>query len=99
MTMETPTPFSGDTGRRNLLAALGSLALFSFLARKMRVKGDTPGAPVTRQGQTDCGPGSRNIARMLTQDGRLVEIDLNKGRSVRKVTNEELRDWIKSEKL
>jgi hypothetical protein len=97
--METPSKFGGKGGRRNLLAAFGSLALFSFLVGRFRVKSrmSQPSAP--KEGQMDCGPGSPNIVKMLTEDGRLVEVDLRMGRTVKKVTNDELRDWIKPDKL
>jgi hypothetical protein len=106
--MESPSSFEGKGGRRNLLTALGSLALFSFLVKMVQSKkvvaqpppaeGSIDRAP-EQEGAIDCAPSSPKIAKMLTQDGRLVEVDLSKGRPVKKVTNEELRDWIKSEKL
>ena len=108
ITMESPSSFEGKGGRRNLLTALGSLALFSFLVKMVQSKkvvaqpppaeGSIDRAP-EQEGAIDCAPSSPKIAKMLTQDGRLVEVDLSKGRPVKKVTNEELRDWIKSEKL
>jgi hypothetical protein len=106
--MQSPSSFEGKGGRRNLLTTLGSLALFSFLVKMVQPKKGVaqpppPEGPIertpTQEGAIDCAPGSPKIAKMLTQDGRLVEVDLSKGRPVKKVTNEELRDWIKSDKI
>lgn len=92
--MEKPTPFQGPAGRRNLLAALGSLTLFTFLASRLpgnaTTNGNAPAIDATRAAKT---------VKMLTQDGRLVEVDISLINPVKKVTNEELRDWIKSNKL
>jgi len=46
----------------------------------------------------DCGAGEKKTVKLLTQDGRLVEADLSRTRVVKKVTDGELRNWIKRQK-
>ena len=93
--METSSTFKGTAGRRNLLAALGSFALFSVFLRKLPVKRR---AAVSNEAPIDCGTDPPKTVKMLTREGVLVEVDVKMGRSVKKVTNEELRDWIKPNK-
>lgn len=47
----------------------------------------------------DCGPVAGKPVRMLTQDGKLVEVDPGVTKAVRKASNEDLQNWIKTKKL
>lgn len=93
--METST-FQGKAGRRTLLAFLGSYAVFAVFLRKVPVKRR---ASVAVDSPIDCGATPRKMVKMLSRDGQLVEVDLTMGRPVKKVTNEELVNWISSNKL
>jgi hypothetical protein len=74
--------------RRKLLAGLGALSLFpilkfGFLAKKKDV--------------ISCVPEIKTM-KMLTQDGRLVEVDMSKIKGAReKISNTQLRNWMKKE--
>lgn len=76
--------------RRKLLAGLGALSLFpilkfGFLAKKKDV--------------ISCAPETKNqTMKMLTQDGRLVEVDMSKIKGAKeKISNKQLQDWVKKE--
>ena len=116
--MKKSISIQGQAGRRQLLAALGSLAVLSFLFGRFggvgRIRrrslaqaagcGPARGKTATAAGNTataarKTATAARRTARMLTQDGRLVEVDLSAARPLRKVSKEELRDWIKPTKL
>lgn len=99
MTMKKPTSFQGQAGRRQLLATLGSLAAFILLFGRPGRKGSTPRVSSGEEGKIGCGPATGKTAKLLAQDGTLVEIDPGLGRPVKKVSNEELRNWIKPTKL
>ena len=76
----------GKKMRRTLLAAIGGLSIFplfklAFFTRKKQVISCGP-LPVTR--------------KMLTEDGRLVEVDVARISSGgRKISKEELQGWVK----
>ena len=76
--------------RRKLLAGLGALSLFpilkfGFLAKKKEV--------------ISCAPDTKNqTMNMLTQDGRLVEVDISRINGTKeKISNKQLQDWVKKE--
>jgi hypothetical protein len=76
--------------RRKLLAGLGALSLFpilkfGFLAKKKDV--------------ISCAPDAKNqTMKMLTQDGRLVEVDMSKIKGTKeKISNKQLQDWVKKD--
>lgn len=82
---------AGDHGmkkRKNLLAGLGILSVFSILKffsfRKPPEK-------------IACSPTNpKGTRKLLSQDGQLVEVDVSRIRSLqKKISNEELQQWIK----
>jgi hypothetical protein len=85
---ETESIEEKRNSRRKLLWGIGILSLFpllkwNFLAKKKDI--------------ISCSPASKpNFAKMLTQDGQLVEVDLSKiGSDRQKATNKEMQNWIK----
>ena len=74
--------------RRKLIASIGTLGLFpllklSFLTKKKEV--------------ISCAPETKTM-KMLTQDGRLVEVDISKIHGAKeKISNKQLQDWVKKE--
>jgi hypothetical protein len=73
--------------RRKLLAGLGVISLFPiikfiFFSKKSNV--------------ISCAPETKNTTmKMLTQDGRLVEVDISKIKSTKeKITNTQLQNWV-----
>ncbi|HVU93575.1 MAG TPA: hypothetical protein VHE34_00045 [Puia sp.] len=80
-----------SSGRRKLVLGVGLLSILALFSRAIKVPG--------RQGRNgvDCAPGNKGeTVKMLTQDGRLVEIDkalLASGG--KKVSDEELKRWVK----
>lgn len=77
--------------RRKFVAGIGLLSLFTAASAMLR-------QPFSAKKKTPvCKPETKNkTVKMLTQDGRLVEIDealLTAGR--KKVTDIELQNWIK----
>lgn len=89
--MNTENNITKETNtRRKLLAGLGVLSLFpilkfGFLSKKRDV--------------ISCAPEAKNqTMKMLTQDGRLVEVDMSKINGVKeKISNKQLQDWVKKE--
>jgi hypothetical protein len=89
--MNTENGLTNETNtRRKLLAGLGVLSLFpilkfGFLAKKKDV--------------ISCAPDTKNqTMKMLTQDGRLVEVDMSKIKGTKeKISNKQLQDWVKKE--
>ena len=82
---------TGDHGvnkRKNLLAGMGILSIFSILKifpfRKVPEKiACSPSAP-------------KETRKLLSQDGQLVEVDVSRIKSLqKKISNQELQDWIK----
>ena len=78
------------SNRRKLLAGLGALSLFpilkfGFFAKKNQV--------------ISCAPEVKNqTMKMLTQDGRLVEVDMSRISSNKeKISNKQLQDWVKKD--
>jgi hypothetical protein len=76
--------------RRKLIAGLGVLSLlpilkFMFFEKKNNV--------------ISCAPEMNNTTmKMLTQDGRLVEVDISKIKGAKqKISNKQLQDWVKKE--
>ena len=89
MNNENSIPKETNT-RRKLLAGLGALSLFpvlkfGFLAKKKDV--------------ISCAPETKKqTMKMLTQDGRLVEVDLSKIKGTKeKISNKQLQDWVKKD--
>jgi hypothetical protein len=74
--------------RKNLLAGLGILSIFSILRifrfRKVPEK-------------IACSPSNpKETRKLLTQDGQLVEVDVSRIKMLqKKISNQELQDWIK----
>lgn len=75
--------------RRHLLTALGALSILTLLK--------LPSLPLKRK-PIACAPPPKTDAagpRLLTRDGRLVEVDPTKISVVKKkVSDEELKNWI-----
>lgn len=75
--------------RRKLLAGIGLFSLFSLwkttglFSKKKEIISCTP-------------PADSQTMKVLSQDGRLVEIDISNIKSRKgKVSDQELRDWVK----
>jgi hypothetical protein len=89
--MNTQNNISSETkARRTLLAGLGALSLFpilkfGFLTKKKEV--------------ISCAPVTKNqTMKMLTQDGRLVEVDISKINGAKeKISNKQLQEWVKKD--
>ncbi len=85
----TDQPSKVKRVRRSLIAGLGILSLFPFLKSGLFNK---------RKDVMSCGPIAQTPVKMLTQDGRLVEIDPSKIASSKgKATTDEMKSWIKKE--
>lgn len=89
MNTEKNAPKETST-RRKLLAGIGALSLFplvklGFLTKKKDV--------------ISCAPDPSNqTIKMLTQDGRLVEVDMSKINGAKqKATKEDLQNWVKKD--
>jgi len=96
MTMKKPVSFYGQAGRRQLLAVLGSLAVFSFLSGRLAGKRGARRTLSNERHAIDCGAGETSkTVRMLTRDGTLVDVDPAQARTVKKISDEELREWIR----
>ena len=75
--------------RRKLLAGIGVLSVFSLwkatglFFKKKQVIACAP-------------PAERKTMKVLSQDGRLVEVDISKIKILKgKISDQELQDWIK----
>lgn len=75
--------------RRKLLAGMGLLSILP-LWKAMGISGKKK--PVI-----SCAvPDEIKTAKVLSQDGKLVEVDISKIKKVKdKISDQELRDWIK----
>jgi hypothetical protein len=93
--MKKPPLFRAGAGRRDMLAALGSFAIFALFLKKFTNSKAIRRSSTSGDTTVGCGSGSGKTARMLTRDGLLVEVDPRMARPVKKATDEELRDWIK----
>jgi hypothetical protein len=85
---QEPIP-PGIKARRKLLAGIGAISLFSlfrsvFFSRKSP---DISCAPP---------PEKKKTMKVLSQDGRLVEVDVSGIKLVKdKISDEELQNWIR----
>lgn len=86
---ETNNIKRGTETRRKLLAGIGVLSAFSFwkatgfFFKKKQVIACAP-------------PEEKKTMKVLSQDGRLVEVDISKIKILkRKISDQELQDWIK----
>jgi hypothetical protein len=82
---------TSDSSRRKFVWGLGVLSVFAAVAAAIRFPFSS------KKDIIACKPESnRKTIKMLTEDGRLVEIDeslLTANR--KKVSNDELQNWIK----
>jgi hypothetical protein len=85
---ETASGAGNGKGRRKLLAGLGILSLFSFLKI---------GSLGRRRETISCTPpGEKETVKLLSQDGKLVEVDVSKIKKLnQKITNKELQQWVR----
>ncbi|HVS96749.1 MAG TPA: hypothetical protein VHE54_09690 [Puia sp.] len=97
--MDSTHPTGGGPGRRQFLAAGGILSFFALfslwrMAKKSPAMGD---GEAIKSPASACAPvRKKESVRMLAQDGRLVEVDAaHLGRPKKRITNEELRRWIR----
>ena len=74
--------------RRTLLEGIGLLSLFSFFKW---------GQFSRKRKAIDCAPpDNKQTARLLSQDGQLVEVDLSKIKMLKKkISDQELQKWIR----
>ena len=87
--MKEIEPISDEIkGRRKLLLGIGLLSLFPLLKFKLFSNKKTTIA---------CSPADQEgTMKMLTQDGKLVEVDISKlNASKKKISDKELLSWIK----
>ena len=78
--------------RRKFVRGVGILAMFTAIAAAV-------GFPFSRKKNIiACGPDEKKkTMKMLTQDGRLVEIDASLVTATRKkITDKELQNWVKN---
>lgn len=76
-------------GRRKLIAGIGLLSLLAPLASAAKV-------PFIRKKMKETAQPASNKVKMLTQDGKLVEVDEQFLSAIRqKATNDDLKSWIK----
>jgi hypothetical protein len=90
--MQTKSELPNKTNtRRKLIAGLGVLGLLPILKFMSFGK---------KNNVISCAPEINNTTmKMLTQDGRLVEVDISKIKGTKeKISNKQLQDWVK-EKL
>lgn len=76
--------------RRNLLAGIGALSLFPLIKLGFLTK---------KKDIIRCIPEQSNQpVKMLTQDGKLVEVDMSRIQGVKqKATKEDLQNWVKKD--
>jgi hypothetical protein len=75
-----------DTARRKLVFGIGILAFFSFFKLPSFYR---------RKDAIACAPEKKTI-KLLTQDGRLVEVEVSKTNTTKqKITDTGLKNWIK----
>ena len=89
MNTENKIP-SEISNRRKLLTGLGILGLFPILKF---------GLLSNKKEVISCAPMADNkTMKMLTQDGRLVEVQISKIKGTKeKISNKQLQDWVKKE--
>jgi len=74
--------------RRSILAGISLLSIFSLLQsisifrNKKKIIACAP-------------PVEKKTMKVLSQDGKLVEVDISKTKSLGKISDQQLRDWIK----
>lgn len=80
---------NASNSRRKLIAGIGLLSLLAPLASAAK-------APFIRKNIEAAAKPATNKVKMLTQDGRLVEVDQNFLSAIRqKASHEEVKSWIK----
>jgi hypothetical protein len=87
--MNTENELTKNTNlRRKLIAGLGVLGLFPILKHGFFAK---------KKEVISCAPeANKQTMKMLTQDGRLVEVEISKMNSTKeKITNTQLQNWVK----
>ncbi len=78
-----------SNSRRKLIAGIGLLSLLAPLASAAK-------APFIRRNIQAAATQATNKVKMLTQDGRLVEVDEHLLSTIRqKASDEEVKSWIK----
>ena len=74
--------------RRSLLAGISLLSIFSLVQsigifrNKKKIIACIP-------------PEEKKTMKVLSQDGKLLEVDISKSKSLGKISDQQLRDWIK----
>jgi len=87
--MHDTAPSEGaGKGRRKLLAGIGIFSLLSFLGI---------GSLGGKRKVVSCAPpDEKETMKLLSQDGKLVEVDISKIKKLnRKVTDKELQEWVR----
>ena len=82
---------TNTASRRKLIRGLGILSMFAAIAAAVRLPF------IGKKEVISCKPETnKTMLKMLTQDGRLVEIDASLlTASKKKINNNELQNWIK----
>jgi hypothetical protein len=88
--IQTPTQ-NKPNSRRKFVAGFGLLSLFAGLAATLGLTGSKKSTAIA------CKPeAKKKMIKMLTEDGKLVEIDASLiASSGKKASNHELQTWIK----
>jgi len=76
------------SGRRKLLAGIGALSLFSLLKTGLFPK---------KSSAIACAPEEKKqTMRVLSQDGRLVEVDISRIKLLeKKISDKDLQEWVR----
>ena len=82
-----PVESTRDIRRKILLGIVGVFALFSFLKFI---------SPRKEKKAISCAPDKPETMKLLTQDGRLVEVEISKtSTTTQQLSNEHLLGWVK----
>ena len=77
------------SGRRKLLAGIGTLSLFSLLKTGLFSK---------KNANIPCAPEEKKqTMRVLSQDGQLVEVDISRIKLLqKKISDKDLQEWVQN---
>jgi len=77
----------GGAGRRKVLAGIGILVLIALRVKSL---------PAKKRIVACAPPSEKKTIRVLSQDGRLMEIDAANGqRTSKKISDTELQEWVR----
>ncbi len=74
--------------RRKLLAGISLLSIISLVQPIGKFR--------NKKKMIACAPPEeKKTIKVLSQDGKLVEVDMSKAKSLGKISDQQLREWIK----